>query len=198
MKKIIVAVFLLMFLFLLSPRNSFADKEKVFKVDPSHSTIGFAVTHMGVGVTRGVFTDYSGEAEFDEENLDAFSAIIVINVSSIDTRLKARDDHLRNSDFFDVENFPTITFKATKLVKKENGYELTGDFTLRGVTKEVSTLVKIRGPVQSPFGGEVIGISGELTINRQDYGVSWNDVMPDGGFVVGNDIRIIIDIEGDR
>lgn len=193
-----IAVSVLMFLLMLSSQDVCANEKKAFKIDLSHSTVGFSVKHMGVGITRGVFKDYTGEAEFDAENLDDFTALIVIQAKSVDTRLEARDNHLRGVDFFDVENFPTITFKATKLVKKENGYELTGDFTLHGVTREVSTLVQIRGPIQSPFGGEVIGISGEFMINRQDYDVSWNDIMPDGGVVVDNMVTIILDLEGDR
>lgn len=169
-----------------------------YKIDPTHSTFGFAVKHMQVGVTRGIFTDFYGEITYDKDNLDDFKVWIIVKTQSINTKLEVRDKHLRNADFFDVENYPTIIFIGKKLLKNGNSYEIIGDLTMRGVTKEVSGHVTVRGPVQSPFGGEIIGISGEMVINRQDYNISWNDTMPGGGFVVGNDVKIIIDIEADK
>ncbi|MFC1510543.1 YceI family protein [Candidatus Omnitrophota bacterium] len=198
MKKLLIVVLGCVFLQVISTGNVFSSEGGQYKIDVTHSSIGFAVTHMEVGITRGVFTDYSGEVIFDKNNLDAFQAGIVINASSIDTRLEARDNHLRNEDFFHVEKYPTIIFKAKKLLNKAGGYEIVGDFTLRGVTREISVPVSIRGPLRSPFGGTVIGISGEVTINRQDYGVAWNDTMPGGGFVVGNEVKLVIDIEADH
>lgn len=186
----------LMFLSMLFTSNIFASE--VYKIDPTHSTIGFAVKHLQVGITRGVFTDFSGEVEFDKENPDSFKIWIVINTQSIDTRLEARDNHLRGEHFFDVENYPTIFFSAQKLLEKDDAFEIIGELTMRGVSKEVSGLVYIRGPVKSPFGTETIGVSGETHVNRQDYGIYWNDVLPDGGFVVGNDVKIIIDIEASK
>lgn len=191
-----VIILAVLFSFTLFTGNIFASD--VYKIDPTHSTFGFAVRHMQVGVTRGVFTDYQGEIRYDQDNLDNFQAWVIIKTDSVDTRLAARDKHLRGADFFDVENYPTIVFRAKKLLKKGDGYEIIGDLTMRGVTKEVSGPVAIRGPAQSPFGGEIIGLSGETVINRQDYGISWNDKMPDGGFVVGNDVQIIIDFEADK
>ncbi|MCQ9206528.1 MAG: YceI family protein [Omnitrophica bacterium] len=169
-----------------------------YKIDPTHSTFGFAITHMKVGTTRGVFTDYKGEVHFDAENPGALSGWVIINAGSIDTRLEARDKHLKGRDFFDVENYPTILFRIKKLVRKGDDYEILGDLTMRGIRREVSGPAFILGPVTSPFGGEVIGLSGWTVINRRDFGISWNDKMPDGGFVVGDEVKIIIDIEADK
>ncbi|MFQ5952523.1 MAG: YceI family protein [Candidatus Omnitrophota bacterium] len=192
-KKISVGAIFIVVLFAC---NVFA--AKTYKIDPTHSTVGFEVRHLQVGITRGVFTDYSGEVQFDKEKPEDFKAEGIIQTESIDTRLKARDDHLKNADFFDVKTYPTITVKSKKLIKKGDSYEMVADLTMRGVTREVSAPVTIRGPVKSPFGTEVIGISGEVVINRHDYGISWNAKMPDGGFVVGDDVKIIVDIEAHK
>ena len=120
---------------------------------------------------------------------------------TLDTRNKDRDNHLRNGDFLDAEKFPEITFKSKTLGMTEGngeyGYLLTGDLTLRGVTKEISIPVNISGPVVAPFGGKVIGLSGETTIDRQDFGVSWNKALDTGGYVVSNEVKIAVNIEAD-
>ncbi len=180
----------------ISTNNVFA--ADTYKIDPTHSTVGFEVRHLRVGITRGVFTDYSGEIQFDKEKPEDFRAWGIIQTESIDTRLKARDDHLKGKEFFDVKTYPTITVKSKKLIKKGDSYEMFADLTMRGVTREVSAPVTIRGPVKSPFGTEVIGMSGEVVINRHDYGISWNAKMPGGGFVVGDDVKIIVDIEAQK
>jgi polyisoprenoid-binding protein YceI len=178
---------------LLAISSAYAEDKYI--IDPTHSTIGFGATHMEVSVIRGEFTDYKGEILFDKDNINNLRGQIVIKAKSIDTRLEARDKHLRNADFFDVEIYPTILFKVKKLLKKDNGYEIIGDLTMHGVTRKVSGPVTIRGPVKTSFGTEIIGISGETIINRHDYDISWNAEMPGGGFAVGNDVEIIIDIE---
>ena len=170
-----------------------------FKIDPTHPTFGFAVSHVKVGVTRGEFTDYKGEIQFDRENPDAFKAWVIINANSVDSRLEARDNHLKSDHFFDVANYPTIVLRAKKITHiKNNRYELVGEITMRGVTKEITAPVTIKGPVKSPFGGEVVGMSGRVNIDRKDFGISWNDKMPDGGWVVGDSVMINVDIEAHR
>lgn len=176
----------------------FSANADTYKIDLSHSTFGFAVKHVEVGITRGKFNIFYGQIHFNPDNLEEFSANIVIEAESIDTGFKQRDDHLRSADFFDVETFPRILFIARKLLKNEKGYEIVGELTMHGITNEVRAQVDIRGPVKSPFGGEVIGFSATATINRQDFGISWNNAMPDNGWIVGNDIQIIIDIEADK
>lgn len=188
--------FVIITLAVLFANDAFA--KNIYRIDPTHSTIGFAVSHVQVGIVRGEFTDYSGEIEFEKDAPDAFRGEIVIQAKSINTRLEARDKHLRSADFFNVENYPAITFKAKKLLKKGDDYRIIGDLTIRGITKELSGRASILGPVKSPFGQEVIGIHGETVINRRDFGVSWNNKMPDGGFVVGDDVKITLDIEADK
>ena len=183
------------FCLLLSGNNVFA--QNIYKIDRSHSSIGFAVKHLMISTTRGEFTDFTGEIQFDPENLSSFSADIVIKTKSIDTRNEKRDGHLRNSDFFDVEKYPTLRFKGKQLVKNGDGYDLTGNLTIKAVTKEITIPVTIAGPIQRKD-GEVIGLSGEIIINRQDYGVSWSKTMDQGGLMVDNNVKIIIELEAHK
>lgn len=190
-RKISGLLVIIFILFYLSGAFA-ADK---YIIDAEHSTIGFAATHMEVSVVRGEFTDYKGEVLFDEKNIDDLRIDIVIKAKNIDTRLKARDDHLRSADFFDVQNYPVIIFKSKKILKRNTGYEIIGDLTMHGVTREVSGQVVIRGPVKTSYGKQLIGISGEAIINRLDYGISWNAKMPGGGLAVGDEVKILIDVE---
>lgn len=164
-------------------------------IDPEHSTIGFAVAHMEVSIVRGEFTDYKGEILFDEKDINSMRGEITIKAKSLDTRLKARDDHLKSADFFDVEKYPEIVFKGKKILKTAAGYEITGDLTMHGVTREVSGPAVIRGPVMTSYGKQLIGVSGETAINRQDFGISWSMQTPAGGLAVGNNVKILIDVE---
>lgn len=169
-----------------------------YVIDPEHSTIGFAVSHMDVSIVRGEFTDYAGEILFDEKDINSLRGEITIKTKSIDTRLKARDDHLKSPDFFDAENYPEIVFKGKRITKTSSGYEISGDLTLHGVTREVSGPAVIRGPVMTSYGKQLIGISGEAAINRHDFGISWSAQTPGGGFAAGNNVKIIIDVEAYR
>ncbi len=167
-----------------------------YQIDPIHSSLGFAVQHLMVSTVKGEFTEYAGTIEFDQKNPSAFTASVRIQSASIDTRNKQRDGHLKTGDFFDAEKFPEIVFKSKKLEPIEgNEYMLTGDLTIRGITKEISIPLSIAGPVNSPMGGQVIGLSGETTINRQDFGVSWNKALDSGGYVVSDEVKILVNIE---
>ncbi len=166
-----------------------------YTIDPVHSNFGFSVTHMMVSTVTGVFGDFQGSITYDPKDPASFKADAAIQVKSIDTRLPKRDDHLRSPDFFDAEKFPTITFTAKKLDKQDTQTVLAGDLTMKGVTKEVFIPVTIAGPVQGMNGASVIGLSGSFTLNRQDYGVSWNKALDNGGFVVSDDVKVNINIE---
>ncbi|VAW13435.1 hypothetical protein MNBD_BACTEROID05-569 [hydrothermal vent metagenome] len=180
-------------LLLIAPVRVFAE---VYAIDAPHSTIGFAVKHLVVSTTKGDFTDYAGSIEFDSGNLESFRAQMIIQAKSIDTNNQKRDAHLRKAEFLDVEQYPTIQFESSSLVKSDSGFQLRGNFTIRGVTKKVSIPVEIAGPVKSPLdGSKVIGLSGEFIINRQDYGVDWSKQMDKGGLVVADNVRIIIELE---
>lgn len=166
-----------------------------YEIDGTHSTLGFAVKHLQVAKTRGHFNKYEGKVVFDPSDYGSFKADVTIQVESIDTNLEARDKHLRGADFFDTETHPEITFKSTSLEKKGDGAVIVGDLTMKGVTKEVTIPVELSGPVKSPFGSTVIGINAQTTVNRQDYGISWNKDLDNGGVVVSDTVTLILEIE---
>ena len=176
-----------------------ASAAEAYTIDPVHSSIGFAVKHLMVSEVKGEFTDYEGTVVYDPENVAATQINVVIQAASIDTRLKQRDDHLRSSDFLKTDEFPLITFNSRGVNKTENNVVIVGDLTIRGVTKTVSIPAQISGPFANPLGGgEVIGIIGETVINRQDFGVSWNKAMDSGGYVVGDDVKLVISVEAKK
>lgn len=168
-----------------------------YQIDNSHSTIGFQVRHMAISKTNGVFGDYTGSFSFEPGKPETWSCEAVIQAASINTSNQKRDDHLRNEDFFNVEKFPTLTFKSTG-VKMEDAFEgiLTGDLTIHGVTKSVSMDFEFLGTVTDPWENERAGFSAELKINRQDFGLSYNSVLEAGGLVVSDEVKINLEIEG--
>lgn len=166
-----------------------------YSIDTAHSSIGFSVKHLMVTNTKGQFKDYTGTLIYDAKDLGQSKVKVSINVDSINTDNNDRDNHLRGADFFDTQKFPTATFESSKIVKKGNGFEALGKLTIRNVTKEVRIPFSLNGPVKDPWGNTRIGIEGGLTINRQDYGVSWSKALDNGGLVVGNDVKIELVIE---
>ena len=170
---------------------------ETYQIDPVHSSVGFSVKHLTVSTVTGEFRDFSGTIQFDPVNPAAFMAEANIKAASIDTRQPKRDEHLRSADFFDAEHNPQITFKSNTIKKTDAGYEIVGDLTIRGTTKQVAIPVTISDPVKTPQGNEVIGLEGGLTINRQDYGVSWNQTA-DNGAIAGNEVKITIEIEAKK
>lgn len=168
---------------------------EVYKVDAGHSSVGFSTKHLMVSTVNGSFDEYEGAITYDPADPKAFKADLTIQAKSIDTNQEKRDAHLRNADFLDADKFPTITFVSKSLSGGEGSYTLTGDLTIKGVTKEISFPVTVSGPVQSPMGGAVIGLDANFTINRQDYGVSWSKAMDNGGLVVSNDVAVKISLE---
>lgn len=166
-----------------------------FIIDTGHTSINFAVTHLMVSEVKGGFTDYRGTVNYDPADVFKTVVDVTIQAASINTHLEARDNHLRSADFLDSEKFAAITFKSTMAKKEDDGsITLVGDLTIRDVTKRISIPVKIAGPVKSPMGGEVIGVSGEFIVNRSEFGVAWNKDM-EGGVVVGNDVKVSINAE---
>ena len=166
-----------------------------YKIDRSHSSIGFSVRHMGLGKVKGEFRDFAGTVEYDSSDISKSKVEAIIQVPSIDTRDSSRDMHLKSSDFFAADSFPTMTFKSTKVTSKGNGkFDITGDLTLRGVTKPVTLAAEMLGSMQDARGKRV-SFEAEGKIDRMDYGVSWNRLLDTGGFVAGHDIDIQIEIE---
>ena len=179
----------------LISKNSGAIAAEIYQVDAAHSSFNFSVKHLTVSTVTGQFTDFNGTIQYDPADPNSFLADVVIKATSVDTRQEQRDKHLKGADFFDVEKYPAITFKSKNLTGSGTNYTITGDLTMHGVTKDISIPVTISGPVKSPFGSKVIGLSGEATLNRQDFGISWNKALDAGGYVVGDEVKIMVNIE---
>jgi polyisoprenoid-binding protein YceI len=189
MKKLGV-LFLLSFLLILSQVYA-AD---TYKVDPVHSSIGFSVQHLMVSQVTGQFDKYEGTIVYSKDALADSKIQASVQASSINTHNDKRDEHLRSADFFDTAKFPMITFVSKQITPDL----IVGNLTLKDVTKEVSIPAKILGPVKTPSGSTVIGITGSFKINRQDYNVKWNKALDQGGVMVGDDVTININIEAAR
>jgi len=168
-----------------------------WKVDAAHSSIGFSVKHMAVSKTKGTFDSFEAAFEFEPGQPESWSCTATVDVASVNTANEKRDDHLRSDDFFDVANFPTLTFTSTG-VKMKNDEEgtVTGTLTMHGVTKEVELDLEVLGMVNDPWGNTRVGFSLEGKINRKDWGLAWSKVMEGGGLVVGEDVTLTIEIEG--
>lgn len=166
-----------------------------YELDKAHSAINFSVTHLMVSQVPGSFNDYDARINFDPNDLAGSSIAATVRVASINTNHTERDKHLKSADFFDVEKFPKITFKTSAITGTGDQYVLTGDLTMRGVTRKVSIPVTIMGPVQSPFGFEALGITGQFKLNRKDYGLTWNKSMDNGGVVLGDEVDVAVSLE---
>jgi polyisoprenoid-binding protein YceI len=161
-------------------------------VDPVHSNVGFKVRHLLTPVS-GQFDDFSGTIVYDAEDPSSSSVEMVVQSASIDTDNERRDGHLRSADFFDVENHPTLSFQSKKVVKLGDNLAVTGDLTIRGVTREVTLPVQVLGVL-----GDKAGFATEFTIDRQDYGVSWNRALDQGGTILGDEVTVELSFEADR
>lgn len=166
----------------------------MYKIDPVHSSIGFSVRHNMVSNVKGDFKDFSGEIMLDQQNMANSSVMVTIKTASITTANERRDNHLKSPDFFDVESFPEITFKSSRVEKKGDGYVAHGTLTIRGVSKEIALPFTLGGPIKMGNNSR-LGTEASLTINRQDYGVSWNRMLDVGGVVVGDDVKIELNVE---
>lgn len=167
-----------------------------WQIDHAHSHILFTARHMMISKVRGRFETFSGEINFDEADPENTTVFVEIDASSINTREAQRDGHLKSPDFLDAANFPVLTFKS-KRVEQKNEYKgkLVGDLTIRGKTREVVLDVNYAGTAQSPWGATSAGFSAETTIDRRDWDLTWNQALETGGILVGNDIKIEIELE---
>lgn len=169
-----------------------------FVLDPSHTHVGFSARHMMVAKVRGQFGTVSGTITIADDPL-ASSVQADIDVASVDTRDEARDGHLRSPDFFHVDEHPTMTFRSTAVTKAGKGrFTVVGDLTVKGVTKPVELDVSYEGAGRDPWGNERIGVSASGQIDREDYGLTWNQTLETGGVLVGKAIRIDIEAEAIR
>jgi polyisoprenoid-binding protein YceI len=169
-----------------------------FSIDPSHSAAAFAVRHLMVSKTKGRFTDFAGDITIAESPLDS-SVHVVIQAASITTGDEQRDGHLRSADFLDVENFPTLEFTSTSVRHvKGDKFEVAGDLTVRGVTKPVTLELEYSGAVVDPWGGQRAAFSATTKINREEFGLTWNQALETGGVLVGKDVHIDLEVEAVR
>ena len=169
-----------------------------YVIDASHSSVGFKVRHMMVSKVTGSFTGFEGTISFDEADPASASASATIQMASVDTSDEKRDGHLRNPDFFDVEQFPTMTFVSTGMKADGDDWILTGDLTLHGVTKAVELELEYNGSIDDPWGNNRAGFSAEGEIDRREFGITWNNTLDKGGLAVGNDVEISLEIEAIR
>ncbi|MCC2640176.1 MAG: uncharacterized protein K0S45_589 [Nitrospira sp.] len=166
-----------------------------YDVDLEHSIVGFTVSHMVISKTTGRFKDYGGFIEMDPEAGTVKAIEATIKTASVDTNHEKRDAHLRTPDFFEVEKYPTMTFKMKSYKKTGGGYSAVGDLTLRGVTKEITLVGDLNGVTKDPWGNTRAGFTAEGKVNRKDFGMVWNKGLDGGGLIVGDEVSIKLEIE---
>lgn len=167
-----------------------------YKIDPAHSIIGFAVRHLEINWVEGRFKDFEGTIHYDDKDVTKSTVEFTAKVESIDTGVAPRDKHLRTADFFEVEKYPTLSFKSTHVERKgKDAYVLHGDLTMKGVTKPVQLPFKISGAVKDPWGNTRFGIEAQTKINRRDFGINYGNAFAGGGLDVGNEITIKLQLE---
>lgn len=177
--------------------QSTATSAAEWTLDPAHSSAGFKVRHMMVSNVSGQFGGVTGTAEYDGTNIKSLKVNAEIDTTTINTGDKARDEHLRNADFFDAEKFPKMTFKSTKVVPKSEGkFQLVGDLTMHGVTKPVT--LEVEGPspaITDKKGSTRMGASATATLQRKNFGITYGGALDNGGAAIGDDVKIDLEIE---
>ena len=166
-----------------------------YTIDPSHTTVEFVARHMMFTKVRGRFAKFAGTLQIPEGSNTPSAIDVTIEAASLDTREEQRDTHLRSADFFDVEKFPQLAFKSTKIAGDESSFKVTGDLTIRGITKEVTLDAQFEGRGTDPWGGTRVGYSAQTTINRKDWGLNWNAALEAGGVLVGDSIGIELNVQ---
>lgn len=167
-----------------------------WQMDKAHTDIQFAIRHMMISTVRGRFEQFSGTFDVDEADPTRSKIEVEIQVASINTKEPQRDTHLRSSDFFDIEKYPTITFKSTRIERiDENHGRVIGDLTIKDITREVSLDVEYVGQAKSPYGIISAGFMATTKINRKDWGLTWNVALETGGVLVGDEVKIDVELE---
>jgi polyisoprenoid-binding protein YceI len=171
---------------------------ETYSFDKAHTTVGFQVRHIVTNV-GGKFNDFTGTIQVDRAKPESSSVEFTIQAASINTNEPKRDEHLRSADFFDVTSHPTLTFKSTSI--KANGKDawlVTGDLTMRGVTKQVTLPVTFLGEGKDPWGNEKMGFETGITVNRKDYGINWNKALDQGGVLVADEVKVQVSVEANK
>lgn len=171
-----------------------ANAQTTYTADKAHAYIGFTIDHLVISKVKGQFKDYTATLELDENN-NLLESAALIKVASIDTGIDKRDEHLRSADFFDVAQFPEMSFESRTVTEQDGKKVIVGDLIIRGVAKEITLPYEIKGPIQDPSGNTKIGFQAGTTINRADFGLTWNRAIEAGGVVVGEEVELVIDME---
>ena len=178
-----------------TPTSAIDDLTGDYQLDVAHSRLGFVARHAMVTKVRGSFKEFEGHAHLDAADPSKSSAEVTIRVASVDTEQEQRDAHLRNSDFFDAENYPTMSFKSTSAEKVgDNTYRLNGDLTVKDTTKPITIDFEFTGTAKDPYGNLRAGFEGQATINRKDWGLNWNAALETGGFLVSDRVVLEFDV----
>jgi len=166
-----------------------------WNIDPAHSSVGFRARHLGLSKVRGLFTSFSGEVDGDPSDLSTAAGRFEIEMASVDTASPDRDAHLKSADFFDVEKYPKMTFVSKSVTKSGGDYKVSGDLTIKDVTREVTLDLEPGGEQTDPYGNRKVGGTLTGTINRTDWGLSWNVPLDSGGWLVSEKIALEIDLQ---
>lgn len=172
-----------------------AGARTAWKLDPIHSLVEFSAKHLMITTVKGRIADVVGTIYTDEKDPKKSSVQVTLKAASLDTRTDQRDQHLRSADFLNAEVYPEITFRSTRIEGDKANFKLTGDLTIRDVTKLVTLDVQFEGKIKDPWGGERVGFSGTGKIDRRDFGLTWNQALETGGVVVGNEIKINLEMQ---
>jgi polyisoprenoid-binding protein YceI len=173
----------------------YAELSGTYTIDPAHSRLGFVARHAMVTKVRGQFNGFQGSIVIDGENPEASTAQVTIDVATIDTRNADRDGHLRTNDFLALDEYPTITFATTAVRPTgEAQFEVTGDLTVKGVTRSITIPVSFEGAATDPFGNHRLGFEGSTTISRKEYGITWNAALETGGVLVSDQVVLEFEI----
>jgi polyisoprenoid-binding protein YceI len=164
-----------------------------YSIDPVHSRVGFAVRHLGIATVRGHFGSFEGNFEIGDE-LNSAKVYGSVEAASVDTQEQQRDEHLRSADFFDVERFPRIEFESKQIRPLgEDSFEIVGDLTMHGVTREISLSAEILGTESDPWGNERVGVEARGELNRKDYGMTFNQVLGSGNVLVSDKVKLVLE-----
>ncbi len=183
----------------LSPSEQAANEARTFsewQIDPAHSSAEFAVRHMMVSTVKGVFRGLSGSIRLAADNLGDSQVSAEIDAATIDTGVTDRDNHLRSPDFFDVASFPKLLFRSTRIeAEDDDSGTMNGELTMHGVTQPVALDVTYLGEIKDPWGNRRRGFAAETTLSRKDFGMTWNKVLDAGGVLVGDKVKVTLNIE---
>jgi len=181
-----------------TPTTAIDDISGDYTIDPSHSRLGFVARHAMVTKVRGEFGDFTGTAHIDTTDPAKSSVSVTIGAGSVSTGSKDRDGHLSSADFFDVETYPELTFVSTGVERDGDEWSITGDLTIKGTSKPVTVVFEQTGSAQDPFGNVRVGFEGDVTVNRKDWGLTWNAALETGGVLVSEKVKLEFDISAIR